>query len=144
MRTEIITRNLYMFEELSEKAKEKARDWWRDCEYQDPAWAAEHHASLRAAMRAVSLMLGHRDNGDDVSDEWKRIREESRSLAWTGYCDDCVLYDNASDRIPTISDVDIWYDSAWDSEIESRMEASYVDENIIANEYEFAEDGGIA
>lgn len=35
MRTETIIRNLYKFEELPEDAKEKAREWWRDCENQD-------------------------------------------------------------------------------------------------------------
>lgn len=31
-RTETVTRTLFKFEELSDKAKEKARDWWRETE----------------------------------------------------------------------------------------------------------------
>lgn len=32
MRTETTTRTLYPYSELSDEAKEKAREWWRDCE----------------------------------------------------------------------------------------------------------------
>ena len=35
MRTETLTRTLYQFDELSDKAKETARQWWRDLEAQD-------------------------------------------------------------------------------------------------------------
>jgi hypothetical protein len=34
-RTETIERTLFKFDELSDDAKEKARQWWRDCENQD-------------------------------------------------------------------------------------------------------------
>lgn len=46
MRTETITRKLYTFDELSETAKEKARDWYRDgSEY---FWTDENKGSLNA------------------------------------------------------------------------------------------------
>lgn len=32
MRTETVERTLFKFEELSDEAKEKARDWWRQCD----------------------------------------------------------------------------------------------------------------
>ena len=35
MRVETITRNLFQFDELSEEAKEKARDWYREFLYMD-------------------------------------------------------------------------------------------------------------
>jgi len=35
MRTETIARTIYKFDELSEHAKETARDWWRQCENSD-------------------------------------------------------------------------------------------------------------
>ena len=35
MRTETIERTLYKFDELSDGAKETARDWWRQCENSD-------------------------------------------------------------------------------------------------------------
>lgn len=35
MQTVTIDRTLYSFNELSEEAKERARDWWRQCENED-------------------------------------------------------------------------------------------------------------
>lgn len=34
-RTQIIEKTIFNFDELSDKAKENARQWWRDCENQD-------------------------------------------------------------------------------------------------------------
>jgi hypothetical protein len=39
---------LYHFDQLSDEAKEKARDWWRDLEASDMAWSAERRESLEA------------------------------------------------------------------------------------------------
>lgn len=39
---------VYKFDQLSAKAKEKARSWWRQCEAEDPAWQAERRESLEA------------------------------------------------------------------------------------------------
>lgn len=38
MRTEITTRTIYTFDELSEQAKEKARDWYRECAVDNSFW----------------------------------------------------------------------------------------------------------
>ena len=34
-----ISVNIFKYNELSEKAKEKARQWWRDCNYSDDFWS---------------------------------------------------------------------------------------------------------
>ena len=39
---------LYHFDQLSDEAKEKARDWWRGLESGDMAWEAERRQSLEA------------------------------------------------------------------------------------------------
>lgn len=46
MRTETTTRNLYKFEELSDDAKEKAREWWRNGEQFDPDYVYEDAAAI--------------------------------------------------------------------------------------------------
>lgn len=38
MRTETTTRTLYQYDELNDKAKEKARDWWREASANDTIW----------------------------------------------------------------------------------------------------------
>lgn len=44
----IIETPVYHFDQLSDEAKEKAREWWRNLEANDPAWAAERRDSLDA------------------------------------------------------------------------------------------------
>lgn len=51
MRTETI--NIYLFEELSDSSKKKAREWWRDCERTDPYY---HEAVYEDAIRMGALM----------------------------------------------------------------------------------------
>lgn len=38
-RTETVTRELYLFDELSDEAKERAREWYRDADTGDSYWA---------------------------------------------------------------------------------------------------------
>lgn len=44
----VIETPVYYFDQLSDSAKEKARDWWRQCEAEDPSWGAERRQSLEA------------------------------------------------------------------------------------------------
>jgi hypothetical protein len=129
MRT--IETKIYAFHELSDKAKEVAREWWRSCESMDPSWLDEHRNSLKAA-------LCNRFNEDAV--------KESQGCEWTGYTDDGILADNwdGTGEAPSERMIRDWYDAALESELESRMEAQYVDDCITANEYEFYESGKIA
>lgn len=43
-----IETKVFYFDQLSDEAKEKARDWWRQCESEDPAWEAERRQTLEA------------------------------------------------------------------------------------------------
>lgn len=47
MRTETTTRNLYQYAELSDAAKEKAREWWQELER--ASWRAEYEPFTTAA-----------------------------------------------------------------------------------------------
>lgn len=62
-----ITSKVYQFDELSDRAKERARDWWRECESQDfggfgelsePYETAAKLLGIEFATRAVKLMGG--------------------------------------------------------------------------------------
>ena len=57
MRTETITRELYKFEELSEAAKERARDWYR--EVHEYGWAEENRESLDAFCKDFPVKATH-------------------------------------------------------------------------------------
>lgn len=52
-----ITTDVYHFEQLSDEAKEKARDWWRQAEAEDPAWANERRESLEAFCKEFPVEL---------------------------------------------------------------------------------------
>lgn len=57
MRIETIHRELFQFDELSEEAKEKARDWYRECIYQD-SYDYEHvydDAKTIGALMGISI-----------------------------------------------------------------------------------------
>jgi hypothetical protein len=128
MRQETV--NIYTFSELSDTAKQKPRDWWRNKEFADPAWLREHLLSQLAAMQ-------HR------FDPTARI--DSEFLKWTGYTDDGILADNwdGTGEVPSVGEIRAWYSAAWDADMRERMADSYVDAQIQANEYEFYEDGSL-
>lgn len=51
------TVKLYKFEELSDKAKEKARNWYRDGISQDMPWMDETVQSLKAVFKASGITI---------------------------------------------------------------------------------------
>ena len=48
------TINLFTFDELSDKAKEHAREWWRECEAQDFGG----HGELNEPIETAAKLLG--------------------------------------------------------------------------------------
>ncbi|QYW06427.1 hypothetical protein uan_015 [Pseudomonas phage UAntarctica] len=44
----VIETPVFKFDQLSDKAKEKAREWWRGCEATDMTWERERRESLEA------------------------------------------------------------------------------------------------
>lgn len=66
MREDTVITKVYQFDELSNEAKEKARDWWRDCENQEFGQQIELEFAEKAAgilgiefdTRTVKLMGG--------------------------------------------------------------------------------------
>lgn len=155
MRT--ITTTLYLFDELpTEKAKEKARDWWRSLEAQDPAWREEHNDSVDAALKFIE---GFSDDHctDYATDEEavaavlkaaEDLKKNTDGCPWTGYCGDATAIDEiikACDDGRSVRAVRhrfvLAMEHEWDKEFEYSMEAEHVDDTIRANEYEFTEQG---
>ena len=81
-RTETITRTLYQFDELTESAKETARNWFRDSSV-CWSWASEWISSLEAFERIAPIKVRSWDVGRaDISVEW--VSPDSRQFP------DCV------------------------------------------------------
>lgn len=90
MREETTTRQLYTFDELSESAKERARDWWREGMQSPDDWQADSviddaarlfdMIGLNIRTRPVKLMGGGTRNEPDVY--WSLGRD--RGLSFKG------------------------------------------------------------
>ena len=190
-----IETKVYHFDQLSDEAKEKARDWWREMEATDISWSAERRDTLDAfckqfpvearnweydsisyhmnkvwtAGEASAEMSGKRlygfiraEYGPRLLWERKVYRKNGKerkskiimvetSCPMTGYCqDDDMLepirqYLKKPDMALTYQELmgqclDAWgrscvEDMAWTNS------TAQVDETIIANEYEFDEEG---
>lgn len=132
-----ITKTVYKFEELSDRAKERARDWYRDgLEYH---WADDNIDSLREwadwfYVKIRSYSLGGSDNryqqvkfelniDDNVAGLrgvrlWKWFQNQcvlpdlSGTYPFTGYCFDEVLLDPIRDFL----------NRPWDTDYEELMQ----------------------
>lgn len=127
---------IYKYDELpTEEAKKVARDWWASAEIECPGWQSEHFASMESAIDAIS---------HDVSKE--ELIKQSEALAWTGYCADSLLADliKKNDCVPDKEELSRYYQEAWDYELYERCsDTEYIEESIVANNYEFLESGRI-
>lgn len=62
-RTETTTRTLFKFEELSDEAKRKARDWFREASAQDEFWDATYEDAVQcAAILGIEIADRPRNN----------------------------------------------------------------------------------
>lgn len=198
MRTETITRTIHTFDELSDDAKERAREWYRDGLGHN--WDHENRDSLTAfcdvfPVRAVdwsydqwTAYISPLFTGEDtlaalsgarlvahlVNNYWKqlltrpkvyckgsryaagakirksRINREFNDCPFTGYCfdenllDDIRAYINKPDGRnydELLSDCLHNWVSACRDDYAYQLTDESVDESILANEYEFSEDG---
>lgn len=193
MRTESV--NVFTFEELSDRAKESARDWWRELAT-EPAWADEWRTSLTAFCNATGIEARDWDIGypgtyiryefpyhitEDVMNltgirlrtwlinNWLPHFRKGKYLGWvngravhskcqltyddcplTGYCGDMALIQPLLDFVAKPDDRDLdslitcclyGWAHEYEADIEAQQADEYIDDCLIANEYEFTENG---
>ena len=156
MRT--IEKTIYKFDELSESAKERAREWYRrGLEY--PFWD-EVQDSLRAFCDEFGVSVLDYSMGDsrrafiktDASPSTFRglkLSQFDREAMPSGFCFDCALRYSFADEWKRTSDPFYAFGIALESflrEVENDVEYQFsdeaVDESIMFNGYEFDENGG--
>lgn len=155
MRT--IEQTIYTFEELSEDAKEKARDWWR--EVGDLNWCDEAKDSIQTFCDYFGVALKNWNIGPyapiDYHAEYfnshfrgMKLRDFKRDNMPTGYCLDCSLWVTFYDEFKRTGSAKTAFDAAlyqgfkdWKADLEGQMENDYIDEHLIVNQYEFTENG---
>jgi hypothetical protein len=153
MRT--VTRTIYKFDELSDDAKEKARDWARSTF--DYAWETESDQSIRAFCDHFGARIRY-----SVEEYWfeaqvnsrnfrgMKLKEFNREHMPTGYCMDCALWQTFYDEFKRTTDAHAAFNAAiyaalkeWRDDREYQRSDEYIDKTITINEYEFTEDGRI-
>lgn len=155
MRT--ITKTIYHFSELSEAAKEKARDWFR--ENYVLAWGDDSIASIRAfcdhfgaKLRDWNIgpycPLDYRVDFDNSNFRGVKLRDFTGEEIPTGYCLDNDLWGTFHQVFKQTGDAKRAFEQAiyagfkaWLDDMEWQLSYEYVDEVIDANGYEFYENG---
>jgi hypothetical protein len=173
MRTETTTRTLYMFDELSDKAKDKAREWWRAGAL-DYAWwefIFEDAESIGLKIKEFDL-----DRRLGATGEFFRCTVEVAERIKENHGETCETYATATaflkerETFMDGAEKDEYGDLATyklEGELEDiendflkslledyaimlqrehdyLLEDEQVDESIMSNDYEFTEDGKIA
>lgn len=157
MRTETI--EIFQFEELSDAAKERARDWWRS--NGETFWGGEsldsiktfcEHFGARLTGWSVGAYSPYSFDVDAPASLFRglKLRDVNRDAMPTGYCLDCSLWFTFYDTFKATGCASKAFEAAldqafkdWRADMESQFEDEYVDEHLIANGYEFTEDGRI-
>lgn len=150
---------LYTFDELSDDAKEVAREWYRqDLQY---PWFDESMNSIKVFCDEFGVSIkdysigafSHSYIETDVENsnfrglKLKRVKRDNMP---TGYCIDCELWETFYDDFKRTGNALHAFNEAIDaavSEIVRDIEYQYsdeaIDEMLTINEYEFTENGKI-
>jgi hypothetical protein len=171
MKTKTI--NIYSFKELSENAKDKARNWWRDCGAGD-----EWYEYLLEEAKELGVKISGFDTGrgNDISGEFTLSACEVAQNIFNNHGETCDTFKTATSFMAAWQPVFDAYMDEEDEKYESResenelqeLESEFlreiledylsmlrkeeewyfsdeqIDEAITCNEYEFTEDGKIA
>lgn len=149
---------VYQFEELSDDAKERAREW-----YKGPgfcfAWLDESINSIevfceRFGVRLTSYSCNPHEpysfttDADNDCFRGLRLNQFDRDHMPTGYALDCALWQTFVDEWKRTGSARTAFTLAleaafkeWRTDLEYQLTDESVDGNIIANEYEFTIDG---
>jgi hypothetical protein len=173
MRTETTTRNLYHFQELNDKAKEKARDWWRNASMHDEWWQFIYWNAEEIGLKITGFDIGR---GNDITGGFTDSPEEVAKKIMEEHGETCETYVDArhflkelasfmdkaeKDEYGELATIALEnqkeeieaefqncilqnYLSMLKREIEWLMADEQVDEAITCNEYEFTEEGKLA
>lgn len=156
MRQETIVLDLYSFNELDDKAKERARDDYRM--HSDYPWHDDYRTSIEAfckyfgvKLKEWSVDMFRYDYRTDASNEnfrGHKLREFTRDHMPTGFCADCELWMTFYDTFKQTGDAKEAFDDAlrecfgsWCKDIEYYYSDEAIDETMDANGYEFLKTG---
>jgi hypothetical protein len=150
MKTQTI--NLYTFEELSDDAKENARNWFKN--NHDYGWHSESRDSVTAFCDHFGVTVkdwsldpfcpyDYEIDAENYHFRGRKLRQFKRDHMPTGYCLDCDPWMTFYDEFKKTGDAKRSFDKALDAGFKAwRADIEYyIDESIIVNEYQFTESG---
>jgi hypothetical protein len=156
---QVIETIVYSFDELNDKAKERARDWYRNgLEY---PWFSEVQNSLKTFCAEFGVSVLDYSIGDARREFIKtdatnanfrglKLKDFDREAMPTGFCFDSDLrytfadeFKKHGDAMSAFRDALEAFLSSVRNDIESQYLDESVDENIRANDYQFTENGKI-
>lgn len=158
MRT--IEKTVFTFDELSDEAKEKAREWYRSTG--EFPWSEEYKASINAFVDHFGAGLKDWNIGPWYPLEYKvefdnsnfrgvKLSQFTGEETPTGFCADWALWGTFYEEFKRTGNAMRAFDEAvhsgfkaWRDDWEHSLSDEAVDESIRANEYEFYENGEIA
>jgi hypothetical protein len=151
--------NIYSFDELSDAAKDKARQWYR--ETIDFGWDSESIDSIKTFCNHYGVRLTNWSIGANCPYSYDidyppstfrglKLKDVDRNAMPTGYCLDCTLWFTFYDTFKATGCAAKAFEAAldqafkdWRADMESQLEDQYADEYLIANDYQFTENGTI-
>ena len=155
MRTETI--NIYTFDELTDDAKEKAREWyktglkyywWHDAKSSIKAFCEHFGVSIKKYSIGPFESSWMTTDAENSNFRGLKLRDVTRDNMPTGYCLDCALWQTFYDEFKRTGDALRAFNEAIDAavaEVVADMEYQYTDESVdemlTINEYEFTENG---
>lgn len=154
---QVIELKLYTIEELDEKAKERARNWWRSIG--ETSWHDESLESIKAFCEHFGVTLKTWEVGAYSSPYFSTDAENSHfrglklsqfkpEYSPTGYCLDWPLWSVFFHSFKRSGDAKAAFlegleegFKCWVSDLEDQNSDEYIDELLQANEYTFTENG---
>lgn len=152
-----VTLNLYTIDELDDKAKEAAREWWRSTG--ELFWCEEAKDSITTFCERFGVTLKEWSVGPYAPYHFATDAEQrhfrgvklsdfTRDHMPTGYCVDCALWQTFYDEFKRTGDAKAAFVEAlhegfkdWRNDMEGQLEDDYIDEHLSANLYQFTADG---
>ena len=154
----VIQKTIFKYEELSDGAKEKARDWYKDME--PFSWNDEWRESMLAYCGNFGVKpdwnvgpfcpVEYSHNATNSNFRGLKLATIDRDRMLTGFCGDCDFWYAFYDGFKQTGDALAAFDAglyagliAWRNDWEYAYSDEAVEEAIICNEYEFDEKGNI-
>jgi len=153
------TINTYSFHELSDQAKETAISNYRSKGF-EYHWRDESHESLNAfcdlfGVKVTDWSIGTWGNSYIKTDAenshfrgWNKAKVNAIPEFLTGYCLDCAFIEEFKKEFEKTGDALYSFNEAidaglkdWVSDLEYQESDEYISEHLIANEYQFLENG---